>query len=299
MGIGATSYAGARWGGDLRQHEDQERIQAREDQAGHDPGDQQLADVDPGERTEQHGERRRRDQHGQPAHAQDGPDRHHPAVAAARHLRDHERAEQRRARHARAGQGGERRATGDGDEREARGHAAHQLVDRIEHPGGQARVEEQLAHEQEQGHRDQGEVGQRRGAVVDQLGDAALAAQEHERAQHVRRDERERDRQSQRHQHEHRADHQSERFVPGHRQLESRTAGTPPRRQLAARAPLISSYKTAPLGERWCPRGSIMSCVSRPAAQVVVTELSWRRATDPRDRSAPGNFHCPDRSILE
>jgi hypothetical protein len=226
-GRGLDVVGGREVGAGGGQREDQERVERGEDQARQEARDQQLADVDAGERAEQHSERGGRDQHGEAADAEDRADRHDAVIAAPGHLGDHQRAEECCARHARAGERGEGGAAGDGDEGEARRHAAHQLVDRVEHAPRQAGVEEQFAHQQEQRHRGERERGQRRGAVVDQLRKPALAAEEQERAQKVGGDEGERDRQPERHQGEHRADHQGERFVPGHARAEFQEVAGP------------------------------------------------------------------------
>ena len=129
-----------------------------EDQPGHDAADQQLRDRDAGQAAEQHGQRRRRDQHVDGADRHDRPGRHRRVIAARQHHRQHQRAEHRGRRDGRAGDRREHRAGDDRDDREPARHLRDQPLDAVDHLEGEAGVEQHLAHQDEERDRRQREI---------------------------------------------------------------------------------------------------------------------------------------------
>jgi hypothetical protein len=77
-------------------------------------------------------------------------------------------------------------------------------------------VEQQLAHDEEQGDRHQREAGDRGGGIGHQLVDADEAAHEDDDADHVDGEEGNRHRHAEEHQKEEAAAHQRGGVVPGH-----------------------------------------------------------------------------------
>ena len=157
---------------------DQHAVEAGEQQARQQPGDQQLADVDPRQTGEQDREARRRNDHRQAAGPEDRPDRHRGFVAAPGHFGNQQAAEHRGIRHARARQGGEHGAADHGEIGEPAAHPPQAFVERVEYPHGESGMEKQLAHDEEQRHRYQRERGDRRKGIADELADTDFAAEE-------------------------------------------------------------------------------------------------------------------------
>ena len=158
-----------------------------QDQPRHDAADQQAGDRDAGKAAEQHGERRRRDQHVDAADAHDRSHGHARLIAARQHGRQHQAAEQRGGGDGRARDRREHRAGDDRDHRQPRRHAPDQEregVDRLQRDAG---VEQHLAHQHEERDRRQRKAGDRLHRIAGELREARLAAEEEQGADDVER----------------------------------------------------------------------------------------------------------------
>ena len=123
------------------------------------PAISKLGDRDAGQAAEQDGQRGGRNQHGDRAGRHDRSHGDGRVIAALEHVGQERAAEHGGIGDGRAREGGEHGAAGDRDDREpARASSRDQPVDRVDRQEGDARMEQDLAHEQKQRDRRQREI---------------------------------------------------------------------------------------------------------------------------------------------